>query len=703
MPCRPHLAISVALCMACSGRAQWQEVPAAGAPLRRDEHTAVLDAQQRTWIFGGRDVNWERLNDLHYFDVEAKAWQKVSTSNTPPKRGEHTAVLDAQGWMWIFGGSYYHGDTCMRLNDLHYFDIEAQTWQEVIATSAPSKRNGHTAVMDAQQMWVFGGCDFSPRAGPCSSWLNDLHHFDVKAMAWQEFPTNANTPSKRSQHTAVLDARQCMWIFGGQGPSGLLNDLHCFDLSAQTWREVPQALAGNAPSQRWRHTAVMDAQRMWVFGGRDVNPGPSKSLVNDLHYFDVELQRWQEVTVNNSSPAPSKRWRHTAVMDIHQQMWIFGGEEVVGDGWIKLNDLYTFDVKGAPPPETPPASLVELDERAPEGQLELEASQATSSFDESAVDDIPMWLWVVVVPAGTLCLLVCLRVLWIYRARRARKLAKPPFLGPLPPEAAELGVAATYLVNVFPPLATRAAAKKNPNFYEICPHFAHGEQGLGYNKICPRDGKPHCSVVDALEDGLSGKVSHFVSWCWAYSLEDVVSAVEGWLGKSGANPDDVFLWMCFFCNNQYRIMEGCQTGSQHLQSVFESHLAAAGQMLLLLDKIQQPVYTSRAWCIFESYVCIQHDIPMTIILPDSAEASFRDSFRSGDGIQALTSALDAMDVRHAKASSEADELLIKGIIRNSLGFHAVNTAVRSRLVDQLTFLFRELLMQQNATDASPSS
>ena len=119
---------------------------------------------------------------------------------------------------------------------------------------------------------------------------------------------------------------------------------------------------------------------------------------------------------------------------------------------------------------------------------------------------------------------------------------------------------------------------------------------MGYDRKCPRDGKQHCSIVDAVEDvysghlekiGIStwcqrvffsngrqsmtswcasssnlpqidrcwGKVTHFVSWCWAYSLSNVVSAVEGWLQKSDEDPETIFLWMCFFCNNQYRIME----------------------------------------------------------------------------------------------------------------------------------------------------
>ncbi|CAL1137456.1 unnamed protein product [Cladocopium goreaui] len=166
-----------------------------------------------------------------------------------------------------------------------------------------------------------------------------------------------------------------------------------------------------------------------------------------------------------------------------------------------------------------------------------------------------------------------------------------PVCAELPPEMPTLGLAAAYLVNIFPPLARSATADENPNFYDICPTLAHGSAGMGYNRTCPRDGRPNCSIVDALEDAHSGKVTHFVSWCWAYSLNNVVSAFERWLQKSNEDPQNVFLWMCFFCNNQYRIQEeATQTGSDELREIFESHLVEAGHMLVLLDTIVSGPY-----------------------------------------------------------------------------------------------------------------
>eukprot|EP00435_Cladocopium_sp_Y103_P000633 s5779_g1.t1 len=215
-------------------------------------------------------------------------------------------------------------------------------------------------------------------------------------------------------------------------------------------------------------------------------------------------------------------------------------------------------------------------------------------------------------------------------------------------------------------------------------------------RVVEHGASPSClaTLQVGLHSKMPRKVTHFVSWCWAYSLNNVVSAIERWVQKSNEDARNVFLWMCFFCNNQYRIKEeATQTGSDDLKEIFESHLVEAGHMLVLLDTIVQPTYVSRAWCIFESYVCITQDIPMNIILPGAAETFFRETMSMGR-INVLTGAVDALNVRHARAGSEKDEDLIKRIILTTTGFDAVNHAVRSRLIDQLTVLFRELFTPQ---------
>ena len=76
---------------------------------------------------------------------------------------------------------------------------------------------------------------------------------------------------------------------------------------------------------------------------------------------------------------------------------------------------------------------------------------------------------------------------------------------------------------------------------------------------------------------------------------------------------------------------GTRTGSDELKAVFETHLGATGRMLLMLDSFVQPKYISRAWCIFESFVCVDKKFAMSIILPESSGAKFKQTLDSAGG------------------------------------------------------------------------
>ena len=56
------------------------------------------------------------------------------------------------------------------------------------------------------------------------------------------------------------------------------------------------------------------------------------------------------------------------------------------------------------------------------------------------------------------------------------------------------------------------------------------------------------------------------------------------------NAQDVFFFMCFFVNNQFRIIvEGSAAGSDNLEEVFEDNLKRIGQVVAVLDRRQRPV------------------------------------------------------------------------------------------------------------------
>ncbi|CAE7032449.1 rngB [Symbiodinium natans] len=297
------------------------------------------------------------------------------------------------------------------------------------------------------------------------------------------------------------------------------------------------------------------------------------------------------------------------------------------------------------------------------------------------------------VVASTLTLVILVVVM---KKRRTKKAVKA--LAMLAArESLELGIATEYLLETFPREAQTASGASNPNFYELCEFVAIGPSGKGFGKICPRDGKVNCSIVDALETPRRGKATHFVSWCWAYSLDDVVDAIRSWTQSSNAPPSThICLWMCFFCNNQYRILEErSATGSAELQTVFEAHLAAAGQMVVILDSFLQPHYYSRAWCLFETYVCIQQGYPRRILLPSRELEAFKETIETS-GPAPIRQRIQGIDLRRAEASVKADDDVIKSMISNTCGFDTVNQVVRREILKWVLYAFEQYLSEPQA-------
>ncbi len=125
-----------------------------------------------------------------------------------------------------------------------------------------------------------------------------------------------------------------------------------------------------------------------------------------------------------------------------------------------------------------------------------------------------------------------------------------------------LGVSAHYIINELKDEALFMAKKvdpstlyeggkyfdvNDPTFHDIKEVMACGPRSLGSGMMCPRDGKPKCSLVDALEkQGLAGPANVFLSWVWGYKVSTFVETIRAWLEETGEDPKKTFIWICFF-------------------------------------------------------------------------------------------------------------------------------------------------------------
>ena len=163
-----------------------------------------------------------------------------------------------------------------------------------------------------------------------------------------------------------------------------------------------------------------------------------------------------------------------------------------------------------------------------------------------------------------------------------------------------------YLLSLdFEQLATQRTGKENPSFVDMKTGFWLSEDPIGANIICPRDGRPGCALVDWIAPDDRREQTHFLSWTWKYTLAEVASALK-MFQQSMEDPhtaSGVFFFMCFFTNNQFRIIvEESSSGSDNLETVFEGNLRRIGRMVAVLDTWDRPLYLSRIWTVYEQFV-----------------------------------------------------------------------------------------------------
>jgi len=245
--------------------------------------------------------------------------------------------------------------------------------------------------------------------------------------------------------------------------------------------------------------------------------------------------------------------------------------------------------------------------------------------------------------------------------------------------------------------ASKVNPPSDPNFHQLAPLLGFGKESPGFGKICPRDGRPHCSYVDGIRNRhCSGKATHFLSWVWSYNLSLPLKALQHWAAKNPWERHHVNIWWCFFSNNQFRILqEGEARSTKELAVAFGNNVKAIGKAWMLMDRLQESTYTSRIWCVFEVYVARKHDVPITILLDPEQQDT------CGNNINSLEELDEACRVHAEKATASyaQDEEGIKQEILEQFGsFDEVNAVVEKEMCSVVMDTLRRL----RRTSASPA-
>ncbi|OLQ00518.1 hypothetical protein AK812_SmicGene16797 [Symbiodinium microadriaticum] len=160
-------------------------------------------------------------------------------------------------------------------------------------------------------------------------------------------------------------------------------------------------------------------------------------------------------------------------------------------------------------------------------------------------------------------------------------------------------------------------------------------------------------------------------------------------------PEDIFFYMCFFVNNQFRIIvEATNTGTDNLEDVFESNLRRIGRMIAILDTWDEPVYLTRIWTVYEQFVASKIGIEVSFAMPQQASETLElEVGRGNDGIGRVTQSVSRVDAANARAWKQDDEIKVKLLIQRTVGFKQVDSHVIQAMATWIGKVVQDIILQ----------
>lgn len=150
----------------------------------------------------------------------------------------------------------------------------------------PQIRVNHTVVAFEGTLYTYGGR--SPNGG---QYFGSVSKYVPSRVSWAELETKGSTPMRRGDHSAVVIADK-MYIYGGRKQTSIMDDMFTFDFILQTWEKVSYE-ASSGPGPLFNHSAVYCASMkvMYIVGGVHVQ----NSRRHLLYGFDVGSRFWKPI------------------------------------------------------------------------------------------------------------------------------------------------------------------------------------------------------------------------------------------------------------------------------------------------------------------------------------------------------------------------------------------------------------------------
>ena len=313
---------------------RWRQTRVVGASLLKN-HTACA-VGGRLYIYGGYSLR-ERLNHSTTLLLDCSSDQytlqrlDMEGEFVPTPRNGHTAnVVDDK--LFVFGG--WGGNSVSE--DVYILDLILYKWHApAMKGTRHSLLNMHVSeyVDYLGQIVCFGG-------GDGQSFLNDTTALNVRSMSWSDVKPKGFPPEERSNSSSCMQGHT-MYVFGGWNHRATLNDIHLLYLPENGIRaswSSPKIDEAKRPLHRVGAGFVSFRNKLVLFGGYNY------STLGDVQIFDPVKKIWlqpsqasrkalfssSDEVFHITGPTPATRSGHTFTVIANKYILAYGGS---GNGY----------------------------------------------------------------------------------------------------------------------------------------------------------------------------------------------------------------------------------------------------------------------------------------------------------------------------------------------------------------------------------
>lgn len=243
---------------------QWQSVALQGSTPPPLVGASMCVLGNSLYVFGGANFDSAAYSDIYSYSTASSQWSLMNIAGfAPTARAYHAMACTAYvspSKIFVFGGETASGTLLSDTVQLTDPTGTGVAWSlPPVTGSIPSARRSHTLTHSNGKLYLFGG------SGTSGTKMSDCYRLDVSTLVWTSLATSGDVPTGRDGHTAtILDEK--LYIFGGADNSGRLNDVRILDLASLRWKHA-RAAGGLNPAPRWGHVGALINQQFYTYGG----------------------------------------------------------------------------------------------------------------------------------------------------------------------------------------------------------------------------------------------------------------------------------------------------------------------------------------------------------------------------------------------------------------------------------------------------